>query len=90
MVCSEVTDAFLQFSKSRGNDLITPRGAFAGLKSGERWCLCAARWREADEAGVAPPVVLAATPREGAIDRRRERAARPWPRSAMSELTGTV
>ncbi len=61
VVCSEVTDAFLQFSKGRGNDLVTPRGAFAGLKAGDRWCLCAARWREADEAGVAPPVVLEAT-----------------------------
>ena len=61
VVCSQVTDAFLQFSKGRGNDLLTPRGAFAGLKPGDRWCLCAARWGEAAEAGVAPPVVLEAT-----------------------------
>ena len=63
VVCAEVTDAFLQFSKSRGNDLTTPFPAygFAGLKAGDKWCLCASRWREAYEAGVAPPVFLAAT-----------------------------
>lgn len=62
-VCAEVTDAFLQFSRSRGNDLITPRPEwdFPGLKPGDRWCLCAARWLEAYRAGVAPPVVLRAT-----------------------------
>ena len=63
VVCAQVTDAFLQFSKSRGNDLITPFPAygFAGLKAGDKWCLCASRWREAYEAGVAPPVFLAST-----------------------------
>lgn len=61
VVCSEVTQAFLQFSKARGNDLLTPRGGFQGLKPGDRWCLCAARWREANEAGVGPPVVIEAT-----------------------------
>lgn len=61
MVCSAVTDVFLRFSKGRGNDLVTPRGGFVGLKAGDRWCLCAARWKEAAEAGVAPPVVLEAT-----------------------------
>jgi uncharacterized protein (DUF2237 family) len=61
VVCAQVTDEFLQFSKARGNDLVTPRGSFAGLKGGDRWCLCAARWREAEEAGVAPPVVIEAT-----------------------------
>jgi uncharacterized protein (DUF2237 family) len=62
-VCARVTDAFLQFSLARGNDLITPRPEyrFKGLKAGDRWCLCAARWLEAYEAGVAPPVVLEAT-----------------------------
>ena len=62
-VCVEVTAAFLDFSKSRGNDLSTPRPEFAfpGLKPGDRWCLCAARWQEALEAGAAPRVVLAAT-----------------------------
>ena len=63
VVCAEVTKAFLDFSKARGNDLITPRpdSDFKGLKPGDRWCLCAARWQEAFNAGVAPPVVLEAT-----------------------------
>jgi uncharacterized protein len=62
-VCVEVTAEFLAFSKSRGNDLSTPRPefGFAGLTPGDRWCLCAARWQEALEAGAAPRVVLAAT-----------------------------
>ena len=62
-VCIEVTAAFLAFSKTRGNDLTTPRPefGFAGLVPGDRWCLCAARWQEALEAGAAPRVVLAAT-----------------------------
>jgi uncharacterized protein (DUF2237 family) len=62
-VCSEVTEAFLNFTKSRGNDLSTPepRYGFQGLKSGDRWCLCASRWKEARDHGVAPPVVLTAT-----------------------------
>jgi uncharacterized protein (DUF2237 family) len=62
-VCAEVTDEFLEFSKAAGNDLSTPRPelGFAGLEPGDRWCLCAARWQEAYEAGVAPPVVLEAT-----------------------------
>ena len=62
-VCAEVTAEFLAFSKARGNDLSTPAPAFAfpGLRPGDRWCLCAARWREAWEAGQAPRVVLAAT-----------------------------
>jgi uncharacterized protein (DUF2237 family) len=63
LVCAEVTREFLEFSASRGNDLMTPMpaAAFPGLKPGDRWCLCAARWKEAWEAGVAPPVVLAST-----------------------------
>ena len=61
VVCARVTDEFLAFSAARGNDLSTPRPGFAGLRAGDRWCLCAARWAEALEAGVAPPVVLAAT-----------------------------
>jgi uncharacterized protein (DUF2237 family) len=62
VVCAVVTDAFLRFSLSRGNDLMTPRPeySFPGLKDGSRWCLCASRWTEALEAGCAPPVVLAA------------------------------
>ena len=66
MVCAKVTQAFLDFSVSRGNDLVTPRPEFrfAGLKAGDRWCLCARRWLEAFQAGVAPPVVLEATHRK--------------------------
>jgi uncharacterized protein (DUF2237 family) len=58
-----VTEEFLAFTKSRGNDLSTPVPTFnfPGLKPGDRWCLCAARWKEALDAGVAPPVVLSAT-----------------------------
>lgn len=63
LVCARVTPEFLAFSQSRGNDLVTPRPQwrFAGLKPGDRWCLCATRWLEAQQAGVAPPVVLEAT-----------------------------
>jgi uncharacterized protein (DUF2237 family) len=62
-VCVVVTEAFLAFSASCGNDLSTPMPAygFPGLVEGDRWCLCAARWREALEAGCAPQVVLEAT-----------------------------
>jgi uncharacterized protein (DUF2237 family) len=62
-VCVRVTAEFLEFSKSRGNDLSTPMPefGFSGLQPGDRWCLCAARWQEAFEAGVAPRVVLTAT-----------------------------
>lgn len=62
-VCAEVTEAFLEFSRSRGNDLSTPRPEFGfpGLDPGDRWCLCAARWLEAFEAGCAPRVDLEAT-----------------------------
>ncbi len=63
VICAQVTEAFLAFIRSRGNDLLTPapEHGFPGLKPGDRWCLCAIRWREALEAGVAPPVILAAT-----------------------------
>lgn len=63
VVCAEMTAAFLEFSKAQGNDLSTPMPAyqFPGLKPGDCWCLCASRWKEAMDAGVAPPVVLAAT-----------------------------
>jgi uncharacterized protein (DUF2237 family) len=63
VVCAMVTDEFLEFSRSRGNDLSTPRPEyrFAGLKDGDRWCLCALRWKEALAAGVAPAVVLECT-----------------------------
>jgi hypothetical protein len=64
-VCSEVTESFLEFTRSRGNDLSSPNAAFGfpGLKPGDRWCLCASRWKEALDNGVAPPVVLSATSR---------------------------
>jgi uncharacterized protein len=60
VVCAQVTEAFLQFSYAMGNDLITPRPEyrFPGLKPGDTWCLCAPRWKEALEAGMAPPVYL--------------------------------
>ena len=62
-VCAVMTDAFLDFSRARGNDLSTPapQYGFPGLKAGDRWCLCVSRWKEAFEAGVAPQVVLAST-----------------------------
>ena len=63
VVCARVTAAFLEFSAARGNDLSTPRPEFGfpGLKPGDRWCLCAARWKEALDAGAAPRVSLTAT-----------------------------
>jgi uncharacterized protein len=62
-VCAQMTKEFLAFSKARGNDLTVavPEFRFPGLKAGSRWCLCAERWKEAYDAGVAPPVVLSAT-----------------------------
>lgn len=63
VVCVRVTEEFLDFSKGRGNDLSTPQPAlgFRGLEPGDRWCVCADRWQEALEAGMAPEVVLEAT-----------------------------
>lgn len=63
VVCAKVTAEFLAYSLAQGNDLISPRPAyrFAGLKPGDRWCLCVLRWKEALSAGVAPPVHLDAT-----------------------------
>ena len=63
VVCIRATAEFLEFSRSRGNDLSTPRPelGFAGVKPGDQWCLCAARWKEALQAGAAPRVVLQAT-----------------------------
>jgi uncharacterized protein (DUF2237 family) len=62
-VCAVVDNAFLQYTLDQGNDLLTPRPAlgFPGLKPGDHWCLCAARWKEAHQEGRAPKVVLAAT-----------------------------
>ncbi len=63
VVCVRLTTAFLNFQFERGNDLITPRPQqrFKGLKPGDRWCVCALRWREAYLEGCAPPVVMAST-----------------------------
>lgn len=66
VVCARMTRAFLAFERQHGNDLVTPVPEldFAGLVPGDRWCVCAARWRLALAAGVAPPVVLEATHEE--------------------------
>lgn len=69
VICARMTSEFLAYSKARGNDLTTPRPElrFRGLKPGDRWCLCALRWKEAHVAGVAPPVILQCT-HERALD----------------------
>jgi uncharacterized protein len=66
VVCVQMTEHFLEYSREHGNDLSTPvpEHEFPGLVPGDRWCVCVARWREAFEAGVAPPVVLTATHEE--------------------------
>ena len=63
VIAATLTDEFLEFTKSQGNDLTTPSPQynFPGLKAGDNWCLCALRWKEALDAGVAPPVILEAT-----------------------------
>jgi uncharacterized protein (DUF2237 family) len=77
VVCSIMTKAFLKFTKSQGNDLSTPQlPYFSGLKPGNKWCLCAHRWLEAYEAGVAPPVVFEST---------NEAALRIVPLAALKE-----
>jgi uncharacterized protein (DUF2237 family) len=79
VICATMTQAFLEFTRSRGNDLITPRAEFdfPGLRAGDRWCVCALRWREALEGGAAPPVVLEATARRSLdfVTRQQLRAA---------------
>ena len=66
VVCAKVTQAFLEFAREQGNDLVTPAPhyGFPGLAPGDRWCVCVGTWRQAYEAGVAPPVVLSATNEE--------------------------
>jgi uncharacterized protein (DUF2237 family) len=66
VICARMTREFLEFERQRGNDLVTPMPAaqFPGLSPGDRWCVCAGRWREAFDAGVASPVVLEATHEE--------------------------
>jgi len=61
VICAEMTDEFLNFTKSKGNDLVSQSSTFPGLKSGDHWCLCALRWKEAHTSGKAPPVILEAT-----------------------------
>ncbi len=63
VVCAQMTKEFLDFSVQKGNDLVTPMPEydFPGLKAGDRWCLCADRWKEALDAGVAPPLLLRST-----------------------------
>jgi uncharacterized protein (DUF2237 family) len=63
VVCAVMTDEFLEFSVARGNDLVTPvpEWGFPGLRAGDKWCLCALRWVEAWQAGMAPSVVLEST-----------------------------
>jgi uncharacterized protein len=63
LICAHMTQKFLEFSQSRGNDLTTPNpiSDFPGLKPGDCWCLCALRWKEALDAGFAPPVLLRST-----------------------------
>ena len=79
-VCAIMTEEFLKFSKSKGNDLSTPVPAFdfPGLKTGDRWCLCAARWLEAYEASSAPSIIARATHR---------RALEIIPMEAMKEFS---
>ncbi|CAF0723253.1 unnamed protein product [Brachionus calyciflorus] len=63
LICSKVTNEFLQYTKKQGNDLVTPnsRYGFPGLKNGDNWCLCVFRWYQAKRDGVAPPVILNST-----------------------------
>ncbi|MGG6296427.1 DUF2237 family protein [Leptolyngbya sp. AN02str] len=63
VICAQVTEEFLRYTKAQGNDLSTPMPAydFPGLKAGDRWCLCASRWKEALDDGIAPPVILEST-----------------------------
>ncbi len=79
VVCAEMTERFLRFTVEHGNDLVSPAGGFPGLRPGDHWCLCAARWAEADAAGVAPPVVLEASHEKAletiALDRLRAKTA---------------
>ncbi len=74
VVCVVATAEFLTFSRRRGNDLTTPHPehGFPGLRPGDRWCLCASRWKEALDAGVAPPVVLASTHESALLHVTRE------------------
>ncbi len=78
-VCAVLTEDFLEYSRTRGNDLVTPRPEFGfpGLKPGDRWCLCASRWLEAERQGVAPRVYLQATHRR-ALERVPLETLKPY------------
>ncbi len=78
-VCAVLTAEFLEFSRQQGNDLITPRPEFGfpGLKPGDRWCLCASRWYEAEQSGAAPRVYLRATHRR-ALERVPLETLKPY------------
>ena len=85
VICARLSVEFLNFQMERGNDLITPRpeNRFRGLKPGDRWCVCALRWREAYENGFAPPVVLECTHQRALeyvlMDWLRQHATAPAP-----------
>jgi uncharacterized protein (DUF2237 family) len=85
VICTRLTVSFLNHQMERGNDLITPRPEhrFPGLKPGDQWCVCAMRWREAYEAGYAPPVVLAST-----HERALQYVPLDWLRKAASVPAG--
>jgi len=91
VVCARMTLGFLNFQMERGNDLITPRpeSRFPGLKPGDRWCVCALRWREAYEAGFAPPVLLESTHQRALdylpIEWLRKMASAPEPHPKAGE-----
>jgi uncharacterized protein len=93
VICARVTVEFLNNQMERGNDLITPRPQyrFPGLKPGDKWCVCALRWREAYEAGHAPPVVLESTHERALeyvlLDWLRQRALSPPPPPAAEPDT---
>jgi len=86
VVCSEMTEAFLSYTKAQGNDLSTPRGTFPGLRPGDRWCLCASRWEEARRAKVAPKVILEATDK-AALRKLHLKALREHARPAEADLS---
>ena len=96
VVCAKMTVEFLNFQMERGNDLITPRPAqrFKGLKPGDRWCVCAMRWREAFEAGCAPPVVLECTQSRALeyvlLDWLRQHAVAPYRTARIAACLGRV
>ena len=88
VICARVTADFLAFSAARGNDLMTPRPEwrFPGLKPGDRWCLCALRWKEALHAGCAPPVVLESTHERALLFvTLSQLQAHAWPRSVEKQ-----